>query len=181
MAAVAHWLADTSALSRLSQPVVAEVVGPRIEAGTVGMCGMVALELLYSARSDAEYARTRDNLRVGFEWLPIGDEEWERAIEVQAALSTRGRLREVKPPDLLIAATAERHQVTVVHYDSDYDAIAEITDQPTQWVVPRGSVPQTGRELSGRVSTTHRPLYGFGNRSVASHQVPLPADGALNT
>lgn len=43
--------------------------------------------------------------------------------------------------DLIIAAVAERHRVTVLHYDADYDLIAEITGQPTQWVVPRGSVP----------------------------------------
>ncbi len=139
MAAVARWLADTSALSRLSDPTVAAVLAPRVEAGTVGMCGMVVLELLYSARSPAEHNRSRHNLRTGFDWLPIGDAEWERAIEVQAALAAQGRLREVKLPDLLIAATAERHRVTVVHYDNDFDTIAHVTKQPTEWVVPRGS------------------------------------------
>lgn len=140
MAAVAHWLADTSALSRLSDPTVAAALAPRVEEGVVGMCGMVALELLYSTRSAVEHSRSRHNLRTGFEWLPIGDAEWERAIEVQATLAAHGRLREVKLPDLLIAATAERHRVTVVHYDSDFDAIAAVTDQPSEWVVPRGSV-----------------------------------------
>lgn len=140
MAAVARWLADTSALSRLSAPAVAAVLAPRVEAGTVGVCGMVALELLYSSRTAAEYSRSRTNLRVGFEWLPIGDDEWERAIDVQAALASRGRLREVKLPDLLIAATAERHRVVVLHYDSDFDAIAEVTGQAAEWVVPRGSI-----------------------------------------
>ena len=33
-----------------------------------------------------------------------------------------------------------RHQVTVLHYDTDFDLIATVTGQPTQWVVPRGSV-----------------------------------------
>lgn len=141
MAAVAHWLADTSALSRLSNPTVAAVLAPRVETGTVGMCGMVALELLYSARSPAEHARSRDHMRGGFEWLAIADGEWERAIDVQAALAAQGRLREVKLPDLLIAATAERHRVTVIHYDSDFDVIAQVTGQRTEWVVPRGSVP----------------------------------------
>jgi len=41
--------------------------------------------------------------------------------------------------DLLIAATAERHQATVLHYDGDFDMIASITGQPTQWVVPPGT------------------------------------------
>jgi predicted nucleic acid-binding protein len=44
-------------------------------------------------------------------------------------------------PDLLIAACAESAGLTVLHYDADFDRIATLTHQPTQWVVPRGSVP----------------------------------------
>jgi hypothetical protein len=33
-------------------------------------------------------------------------------------------------PDLIIAATAELHGAEVVHVDSDYDLIAQVTDQP---------------------------------------------------
>ena len=43
--------------------------------------------------------------------------------------------------DLLVAAAAERAGLTVLHYDQDFDLIAEVTGQPTEWVVPRGSVP----------------------------------------
>jgi predicted nucleic acid-binding protein len=60
---------------------------------------------------------------------------------VQRELSSRGELRAVKFPDLLIAATVERHGLVVIHYDSDYDRIAGITGQPVGWVVPAGSVP----------------------------------------
>jgi hypothetical protein len=28
-----------------------------------------------------------------------------------------------------------------VHYDGDYDIIAQVTGQPMQWVAPRGTVP----------------------------------------
>ncbi|WP_422733293.1 hypothetical protein ACN26Y_20445 [Micromonospora sp. WMMD558] len=41
--------------------------------------------------------------------------------------------------DLLTAATAERHDATVLHYDGDFDMITAITGQPTTWVVPAGS------------------------------------------
>jgi predicted nucleic acid-binding protein len=41
----------------------------------------------------------------------------------------------------MIAAVAERERVILLHYDGDYDLIAEITRQPMQWVVPRGTVP----------------------------------------
>ena len=39
--------------------------------------------------------------------------------------------RQVKIPDLLIAAVAARNGLTVIHYDSDYEIIASVTGQPT--------------------------------------------------
>jgi len=50
-------------------------------------------------------------------------------------------MRAVGFPDLLVAAVAERERVTVLHYDGDYELIAQLTSQPMQWVVPRGTVP----------------------------------------
>jgi predicted nucleic acid-binding protein len=60
---------------------------------------------------------------------------------VQATLWRTGRVRAVGFPDLLVAAVAERERVTLMHYDIDYDLIAEVTGQPMQWVVQRGTVP----------------------------------------
>lgn len=56
-----------------------------------------------------------------------------------ASSPAAGFIAPVPMPDLLIAATAERHDVTVLHYDADFDLIAEVTGQLTRWVVPRGS------------------------------------------
>lgn len=50
-------------------------------------------------------------------------------------------MRSVGLPDLLLAAVAEREHVTVLHYDADYHLVAQITNQPVRWVVPRGTVP----------------------------------------
>jgi len=41
----------------------------------------------------------------------------------------------------LIAATAEVYGAILVHYDHDFDVIAEITGQPARWIVAPGSVP----------------------------------------
>jgi len=38
-----------------------------------------------------------------------------------------------------VAATAESAGLTVLHYDADFERIAEVTGQPTEWVVPRGT------------------------------------------
>lgn len=43
--------------------------------------------------------------------------------------------------DPLSAAAAERHGLVVIHDDSEYDLITAVTDEPTEWVVPQGSVP----------------------------------------
>lgn len=77
--------------------------------------------------------------RRGLEWPAMPDEIGDRAIEVQNELARRGLHRGVPLPDLVIAATAERHGATVLHYDADFDVIAEVTGQPVQWVVPRGT------------------------------------------
>lgn len=141
MAAVATHLADTSALARLRHPAVAAELGPLIDAGVVGTCGVVEFELGWATRSSAEFDQLRTDRDVGYEWLAIHDEDWRRALDVQAALWRSRRMRAVGFPDLLVAAVAERERVTVLHYDGDYDLIAEITSQSVQWVVPRGTVP----------------------------------------
>jgi predicted nucleic acid-binding protein len=141
MAAVASHMADTSALARLRHPAVASVLGPLIEAGLVATCGVIELELRWATRSGAELDQVRTDRDVGYEWLPTLDEDWRRALAVQAALWRAGQVRAVGLPDLLVAAVAERERVTVLHYDSDYDLIAKITGQSARWVVPRGTVP----------------------------------------
>jgi len=141
MAAVASYLADTSALARLRHRPVAAVLGPMIQAGLVATCGVIEFELGWAARTGKELDELRADRDTGYEWLPTHDGDWRRALDVQAALWRGGQVRAVGFPDLLVAAVAERERVTVLHYDSDYDLIAQVTGQPVAWVVPRGTVP----------------------------------------
>jgi predicted nucleic acid-binding protein len=141
MAAVASYIAGTSALSRLHLTSVRSVLAPLIEAGVVATCGVIEFEILWSTRSPAEFEDVSNDRSVGYEWLATEDVDWRRALEVQGELWASARMRAVPLPDLLVAAVAERHRVSVLHYDGDYDIISGITGQPTQWIVPRGSVP----------------------------------------
>ena len=140
MAAVARYLADKSALARLHLTEVRSVLAPLIEAGLVATCAVIEFEVLWSTRSADEYHSVRADRAIGYEWLATEDIDWRRALDVQEMLWERSKMRSVPLPDLLIAAVAERNRVTVVHYDADYETIAEITGQPTQWVLDRGSV-----------------------------------------
>jgi predicted nucleic acid-binding protein len=141
MAAVASYLADTSALARLRHQAVAAVLGPLIEAGLVATCGVIEFELGWATRTAAEFDQLRADRDTGYEWLAIHDEDWRRALDVQAALWRGGQIRAVGFPDLLVSAVAERERVTLLHYDRDFDLIARVTGQAMRWAVPRGTVP----------------------------------------
>lgn len=136
----ATWLVDNSVLARLDNAAVEDVVSPLIRRGQLGVSILTELEVGYSARSIRHYQETRESI-IDF-LLPIALPTWAetRAREVQRTLIERGQHRAVSLPDLLIAATGEIEGLTVLHYDADFDLIAEITGQETEWVVPRGSI-----------------------------------------
>lgn len=101
---------------------------------------MVRLEVLFSARSAKEYEEILLRLQV-VTHLPTGPEVLHRAQEVQRSLAHVGGLHHRVPvPDLIVAAVAEVHSAILWHYDADYERIAEVTGQPTEWIAPRGSL-----------------------------------------
>ena len=134
------YLADKSALVHMSIPKVAAKLEPLILTGEVATCGVIELEVLYSARSEKDLIGTRSRRAAAFPRVAISEEDFLRAEEVIARLARKGQHRAVSLPDLLIAAAAERARLVVLHYDSDYDVIAAVTRQPVEWVAPRGSL-----------------------------------------
>lgn len=137
---MATYLADKSALTRSdTRPEVRGVIEPLLLAGRIATCGIVDLELLYSAPSPATYRDLAEVLQA-MPRVPVTDGVVDRALEVQSLLAGQSQHRSVPLPDLLVAACAEAAGLTVLHDDSDYERIAKLTGQPMQWVVPRGSV-----------------------------------------
>jgi predicted nucleic acid-binding protein len=97
--------------------------------------------VLFSARDAEDVELTRCDLE---EALPLADTsqpDFDRAAEVMQLLARKGLHRSVPLPDLILAAVAERHGLTVLHYDADFDHVGGVTGQLVEWVVPRGSVP----------------------------------------
>jgi predicted nucleic acid-binding protein len=136
---VTAYLADTSVLSRVGRsPEIADRVAASRRSGGLWTCDLVSLELGYSARTAAEWDLVEGAQRA-LPQAPITREVTQRALAVQGGLARRGHHR-VALADLLIAAAAEAVEVTVLHYDRDYDRIAVETGQPVEWVVPAGSV-----------------------------------------
>jgi predicted nucleic acid-binding protein len=117
---------------------VAARLGPIL--GEIATCSVIDLELLFSARSHADIV---DILRErnGFPRLAMTQKDFGRAVEILERLGKIGHHRSAGIPNLLIAAVAERHGLTVLHYDKDFDVISKVTRQAAEWVVPPGSVP----------------------------------------
>lgn len=105
MATVASHLADTSALARLRHAAVASVLGPLIEAGLVATCGVIEFELGWATRTADEFDEVRADRQAGYEWLATRDEDWHRALAVQAALWRGGQMRAVGFPDLVLGCS----------------------------------------------------------------------------
>lgn len=135
----ARYLIDKSALARMPLAPVRSRLAPIIEAGEAATCSIIDLEVLYSARNAEDHERIRQRRSLAYHSVPISETVLQRAIDIQGELARSGRHR-VPIPDLIIAATAEASGLILLHYDHDYDLIAEITRQPAEWVVERGSV-----------------------------------------
>jgi predicted nucleic acid-binding protein len=135
--ALTHLL-DSSVLTRLRHPVVREAIEPMTDRGELARAGISDLEIGYSARSAAEWDRLAQALEV-FELVESTADHLRRARQVQRLLASKHQ-RGRKVPDLLIAAAAEARNLTVLHYEADFDRIAAVTGQPCQWVVSAGSI-----------------------------------------
>jgi predicted nucleic acid-binding protein len=137
-------LLDNSAWARLADPALpaerVTEIADAIEGGQIVACLPFLLEAGYSARD----ARDHDRLLAELLALPryeIDAAVERRAVDAQRQLARVGHHR-LPPVDLLVAAIADRHDFGVLHYDHDYDLLAEKTDLRFEsvWLAPRGAL-----------------------------------------
>ena len=132
------WLIDKSALVRLHSATDAEEWVNRIERGLVRISTVTRLEVGYSARAGSQHRTLLNEPPIAsmpVEYLTPRIED--RAVELQAILADRGLHRAPSVPRLLIAATAELADLTVLHVDKDFELIAEMTGQSVERLAQR--------------------------------------------
>jgi predicted nucleic acid-binding protein len=136
----ATYLADTSAVARL---LISDkfdgVWGPALAAGLIAICDLSEIEILYSAISPADRDAKQERLLRLFNWAPTPDGVFKRAREVQQVLTTHGEHRSAGPVDLVVAATAELSELTLLHYDRDFETIAKHSALRTKWLAEPGT------------------------------------------
>ncbi len=117
-------LIDTSSwihmLRRDGDAAVRQRVESLLQAGTACWCPMIRLELWNGARGDRDKKALRDFERLLPE-LPIAEPVWDLAYALAKKVRDAGAT--VPGSDILIAACAQFHDVSLEYSDSDFDRL----------------------------------------------------------
>jgi predicted nucleic acid-binding protein len=133
-------LIDKSAWERQEHPAVAVPWRAALEADALLSCAVTDYELLFSAR-DAESFDAIEARLAGFRHLQMTDGVHRAALRALRDLAHTGPLHHrVKLPDVLIAACAQEAGAGVIHYDHDFDRLAEVLTFESRWLAPPGTL-----------------------------------------
>jgi predicted nucleic acid-binding protein len=130
-----RYLVDATALIAMAHTGATEALSRLCAAGHTATCGVVDLRLRAALRDLVDLPQLAALRQATFVWLPTLDEDMRRALEVQAQLAVDG-YRPAEWSTLLVAAVAERHSAAVLHHSTDFERIAKISRQATEWAVP---------------------------------------------
>ena len=136
---MATHLIDKSAWARLIHAEIAQAWAGPVAAGRVAVTGVGMLEILVSSTSGADFGEARFELSM-MPRVAVTEQIIDRALDGQGLMAARGTHRAPSPADLVLAACAEANGLTVLHYDKDFDLIAEVTGQPMEWLATPGSI-----------------------------------------
>lgn len=133
-----HYLVDPSVVGRAHQDRVGRRLEELARNGQMWTCRLIDLEVVYGSRARAVADIIEE--RRALPSAPIDPPVMDRAVQVAGRLARSGQHRGAKLVDLVIAAAAEAAGLSVLHYDDDYDRISAVTNQPTEWIAPAGTL-----------------------------------------
>ncbi|MFF2349701.1 PIN domain-containing protein [Kitasatospora sp. NPDC058115] len=119
------YLLDTSALVRLlSDQKLQTAWYDAIDAQSIASCYPQRAEFLYSARDAREYDEIAEMFADLYPDVSVPKSAGRWIDTVQRRMALAGQHRSASAVDLLIAATAAHHGLTVLHDDADYRTVA---------------------------------------------------------
>jgi predicted nucleic acid-binding protein len=123
-----QYLMDMSAWARLGNPRLSQARSDEIAdamlAGRIHACAPFLLELGMTAVNQRDFASIMSMARAAMPYVALSDDIAQTAFAMHEHLARSSHHR-VKPVDLVLAATAARHDLTVLHVDKHYDIIAK--------------------------------------------------------
>lgn len=148
------YLVDTSVWARADHPDVAKAWARGLRRHQLVSCPPLVMEVLYSARDADELSELLEELTEGMPYVDLDHSTWRLAFEAQRRMAAVAPQFHRRPfADYLIAATAHQRGLGVLHYDRDYDLLAEHAGLSfeSRWVAAPGS-------LEDRPADALRPL-----------------------
>lgn len=136
-------LLDNSVYARAQHPALACLLAQASASERLVTCGAFVTEAIYSARDGAEAADFHRRLTIAIPYVETDEAVWRLSHRTQLELAQVTERFHRRPPiDYLIAATAHRHGLDVLHYDRDYDLIAEHSslEFESRWVAEPGTL-----------------------------------------
>lgn len=126
---------------RAGHPRVVEPWSQALRGGRLRLSPMVRLEILFSARDGKQFDAKSEELSA------LASAPLTRSVLRAAELGMRtlahrsAGAQRIPLVDYLIAAAAQETGAAVLHYDHDYDTLAEVMEFESAWLAPPGSMP----------------------------------------
>lgn len=119
-------------LRKDGHPLIKGKVRKLLEADLVAITPIIQLELLGGAKTENEYKRLKDRLKV-LHHVPITENEWEEAAYNAFRLRRKGK--SIPYTDILIATVALVHDLVLLHTDHHFELIASETPLKTESLI----------------------------------------------
>jgi len=134
-------LVDTSAWARAGHPTTRDRWVAALLDDRMRLLPLVRTEILFSARNGDQFDRLAEQLG-SIRAAPLGSSVIRAAETAMRTLAHRSAGAHRLPiVDYLLAAAAQELGAAVIHYDRDYDTLAEVLEFESIWLAPAGSLP----------------------------------------
>jgi predicted nucleic acid-binding protein len=132
---------DTSAWSRAHHPDVRAVWTEALLADRLRLSPAARFEILLTTRDGSSFDDLAEELSAT-RTAPLTASVIRTAEEAMRALAHRSAGAHRLPiVDYLLASAAQETGAAVLHYDRDYDTLAEVMSFESIWLAPAGSLP----------------------------------------
>jgi predicted nucleic acid-binding protein len=112
-----------------------------LRAGRLCISPAIRLEILLQARGGADFEELAERLSV-LRIAQFTGSTARAAEDAMRMLAHRSHGSHRLPVvDYLLAATAQETGAAILHYDHDYDTLAEVMGFESVWLAPPGSMP----------------------------------------
>jgi len=122
-------LVDTSAwicfFARKNFAALKNCITALLRQDLVAIAGPMLLELVQGTRNDKERTETEARLRA-LHWLNMEERHWWRGADLSFTLRRKGIT--ISAIDAIIASVAIDYSCQLLHYDSDFELIAQHSD-----------------------------------------------------